>query len=103
MKDINKWWDNYKGEEIVCIDEFEPKHAEFMTSFIKKWVDKWPFSAERKGGTCVIRPNWVVVTSNHPLDNCFYGVDGDAIRMRFCVVEKLNKEHDVNLKSLLNL
>lgn len=98
LKDINKWWDNYKGEDIVLIDEFEPKHTEFMTSFVKKWVDRWPFSAERKGGTTVLRPNWFIVTSNHPLDNVFLDA---AIAARFCVVEKSSRDCVVNLTNLM--
>lgn len=104
MKDLNKWWDGYSGEAIVCIDEFQPCHAEYLTSYLKKWVDRWPFSAEIKGGKAgVIRPSWIIVTSNHPLDNCFHGVDLDALRSRFCVVEKVGKEDNVCLRSLLNL
>lgn len=102
FKDINKWWCDYKGEPVVCIDEFDPKHADFMVAFIKKWVDRWPFSAETKGGRKVFRPQWVVVTSNHPLYNCFSGVDGDAISARFLVLHKTSKEQDLNLRTVMN-
>lgn len=104
LKGINKWWCGYKDERVVVIDEFEPKHAEFMTAFLKTWVDRWPFTCEFKGGNVrSIRPEWVVVTSNHPLENCFYGVDCEALKSRFKILEKTSKEQDLRLGDLLLL
>jgi len=56
LKDLNKWWDGYDQEDNVVIDEIAPEHAVYMTSFIKKWVDRWAFSAELKGSRAIIRP-----------------------------------------------
>lgn len=104
LKGINKWWCGYKDERIVVIDEFEPKHSEFMTAFLKTWVDRWPFTCEFKGGNVrSIRPEWVVVTSNHPLENCFYGVDCEALKSRFKIIEKTAKGQDLRLGDLLGL
>lgn len=86
LKDTNKWWDHYSGEDSVIMDEFGPEHAKYLTSFVKKWVDKWIFSAESKGGRMLIRPKTVVVTSNYSIDECFTGVDLDAIKRRFKVI-----------------
>lgn len=86
LKDINKWWDGYNGEANVLIDEFAPEHAQFMTQFMKKWVDRWTFSAEFKGGRTVIRPQKIIVTSNYAIDECFSGIDLEAMRSRFEVI-----------------
>lgn len=104
LKGINKWWCGYKDERVVVIDEFEPKHSEFMTAFLKTWVDRWPFTCEFKGGNVrSIRPEWVIVTSNHPLENCFYGVDCEALKSRFKILEKTEKNQDLRLGDLLGL
>lgn len=86
LKDINKWWDGYVTGHNVLIDEYEPSHSVFMASFLKKWVDKWSFSAEVKGGRITIRPPLIIVTSNYSIEHCFTGVDYDAIKSRFEVI-----------------
>jgi ssDNA-binding Zn-finger/Zn-ribbon topoisomerase 1 len=89
LKDINKWWDGYQGEPVVLIDEITPDHASFMMPLLKKWVDKWKFSAEFKGGRKVIRPENVFVTSNHSIEEVFPpGIDRDALVSRFEVIYK---------------
>lgn len=88
LKDINKWWDGYDGEDNVLIDEFSPDHSRFLTDYMKKWVDRWRFSAETKGSRTVIRPKMIIVTSNYSIEDCFHGVDRDAMLSRFRVIHK---------------
>lgn len=89
LKDINKWWDGYDGQANVLIDEFAPEHAQFLTGYMKKWVDRWTFSAETKGSRTVIRPKKIIVTSNYSIEDCFpQGVDRDAMLSRFQVIHK---------------
>lgn len=61
---INKWWDNYADEESVLIDDLSLDHG-FMGSFLKRWADHYPFRAEFKGGSFMIRPKNIIVTSNY--------------------------------------
>ncbi|UYD39133.1 MAG: replication associated protein [Wigfec virus K19_645] len=87
LKDINKWWDAYDGQANVLIDELAPEHAPFMTNFLKKWVDRWTFSAECKGGRILARPQLIIVTSNYSIQEVFpSGIDRDAILSRFEVI-----------------
>lgn len=90
LKDINKWWDGYDGEDNCLIDEIAPEHAGFMVAFLKRWADRWRFSAETKGGKVVIRPKLILVTSNYSIDEVFASatqVDRDAIKSRFEEIE----------------
>lgn len=87
LKGINKWWDGYDGEETVLIEDFSPRHAVFLVDYLKIWTDRWTFSAETKGGRIVIRPKLIVITSNYHPDQCFYGVDLEALKSRFTILE----------------
>jgi len=64
---INKWWDGYSNEETVLLDDVSLDHA-FIGSFLKRWVDHYPFRAEFKGGSKMVRPVRVVVTSNYTIE-----------------------------------
>lgn len=89
IKNINKWWDGYTDQQVVHIDELDPTHTSFMTSFLKKWSDKWPFNAEVKGSSRVIRPPKIIVTSNYSIDEMnFPPADAPAIKRRFREIKK---------------
>lgn len=70
-KDLNKWWDGYKGQEVVLIEEWSPKN-DCTASALKKWADRYPFNGQIKGGTLeLIRPKKIIVTSNYTIEECF--------------------------------
>lgn len=82
-KNTNKWWDGYKDQETVVIDEWAPHHF-YLADHLKKWADIWDFTAEVKGGTINIRPKRIIVTSNYSLEECFPSPqDFDALSRRF--------------------
>lgn len=86
MKPCTKWWDGYKGQEDVLIDELEKKAAEYnMGHYLKEWAQHKYFLAEIKGGTISIRPKRLYVTSNYSMEEIF-GHDEEmlaAIKRRF--------------------
>lgn len=62
----NKWWDGYKDQEVVIIDDFGEEHS-CLGYHLKIWADHYPFTAEVKGTTISLRPSKIIVTSNyHP-------------------------------------
>jgi len=64
----NKWWDGYKGEKHVIIDDIDKSH-DYMGFDLKIWGDLYTFPAETKGGAIWARPEMIIVTSNyHPRD-----------------------------------
>jgi len=63
---LNKWWDGYEGEESVLIDDIGLDNK-LMGTFLKRYVDHYPFRAEFKGGSKLIRPKTVIVTSNYTI------------------------------------
>lgn len=88
QKSLNKWWDGYSGEETVAIEEWAPKN-EVTASFLKIWSDRYPFTAEIKGGTLQkIRPQRIIVLSNYSIEECFSNdQDLGPIKRRFKVVQ----------------
>ena len=50
-KPLNKWWDGYKDQKVVLIDDLEEQHGKWIGFFLKRWADHYSFPAETKGGT----------------------------------------------------
>ena len=86
-KALNKWWDGYRHQEIVAIEEWSPKN-DLTASSLKKWADRYPFPGEIKGG-CLqgLRPKKIIVLSNYTPQQCFLNSeDLEPILRRFTVI-----------------
>lgn len=71
QKMLNKWWDGYDAQPVVIIEEWSPKN-EVTASALKIWADRYPFTAQIKGGVLQkIRPTKIIVISNYRLVDCF--------------------------------
>jgi len=71
QKMLNKWWDGYDAQDVVIIEEWSPKN-EVTASALKIWADRYPFTAQIKGGVLQkIRPKKIIVISNYRLVDCF--------------------------------
>ena len=73
-KGFTKWWCGYReddeGHLTVLLDDIHPKWAE--KELLKNWADIFPFVAEFKGGSMLIRPARIIVTSNYTIEQvCF--------------------------------
>ena len=66
-KDFSRWWDGYReddeGHLTVLLDDLHPSWSDKVR--LKNWADVFPFVAEIKGGSLLIRPARIVVTSNY--------------------------------------
>jgi len=86
-KALNKWWDGFKHNDVVAIEEWSPKN-DCTASSLKKWADRYPFPGEIKGG-CLqgLRPKKIIVLSNYTPQQCFLNSeDLDPILRRFTVI-----------------
>ena len=73
IKMNNKWWDGYLQEEVVIMEDFNLEQAKFLAHHLKIWADHYPFPAEKKGTSMVIRPKKFIVTSNYSIEEAFGG------------------------------
>lgn len=87
-KMMNKWWDGYRDEDVVLLDDFDPNHGEYLGYHLKIWTDHYAFNAEIKNGTIKLRPKVFLVTSQYPIHRCFKEPETvDAIERRFEVLQ----------------
>jgi len=83
-KHINKWFDGYQGQETVVIEDVDPDSCTHMTRYFKIWGDRYAFPVEIKGGSLIIRPKMVIITSNYTMEECFKNLpDLEAMQRRY--------------------
>lgn len=62
----SKFWDGYRGQEHVVIDEFR---GGIDISHVLRWLDRYPVIVEVKGSSVVLKATKIWITSNlHPKD-----------------------------------
>ena len=77
-KGINKWWDDYKNEPIVIIDDISPEKSQLLVDHLNKWLDRFvPISP---------KDYRLIITSNYSPEQCFHEPDLSAIRRRLTVI-----------------
>lgn len=82
-----KWFDGITHEHGCLLIEDPDKQDFERPGFWKRLLDKFPVRVETKGGSCEIRPKCIIVTSNHAPEDCFSGVDLEAMVARMEVVK----------------
>lgn len=90
----NKWFDDYKYQPVVVIDDLDKSDHLKNLHMYKALGGAWPFRCEVKGGTMVIRPLAVIITANEDIQHTFEGlpqVHIDAIKSRFKEIEVLRR------------
>lgn len=83
LKQKNKWWDGYQGEETVIVDDVD-KYDVKMAYDLKVWGDRYSFRAEMKGSTSPIRPLRVIITSQYRITDIWQDAETqEALLRRF--------------------
>jgi len=85
----NKWWDGYKGQKNVIIDEFD---GMIGITHLLRWLDKYPCYVEIKGGTYPLFATHFWITSNNPV-SCWWGDDTKvSVRQRKALLRRIKVE-----------
>lgn len=94
LKSQNKWWDGYKGQPAVLLDDFDKK-GECLSHYLKIWPDLWACTGEAKGSIIPLNYRWFYITSNYSIDQLFPALDdldlNQAIHRRFKSIHMLEK------------
>lgn len=86
-KPLNKWWDGYSEQPIVLIDDVDCQHSSWLGNFLKIWADHYPYIAEMKGGSRLIRPEKIIVTSQYNIVDLFKDIELQmALIRRFRII-----------------
>jgi len=87
LKMMNKWWDGYRDEPVVILDDMAPDHN-YIAYYLKIWLDRYAYMGEVKGGVMAMRPSKIIITSQYTIEEVFKEErDAIAIRRRCKVVE----------------
>lgn len=70
-----KWWDGYRGQEHVIIDEFR---GLIDVSHLLRWLDRYPVQVEIKGGSVPLCAKRFWITSNISPDTWYPLLDNDT-------------------------
>jgi len=97
IKDANKWWDGYNGEDVVIIEDIDI-YDKAMGRHFKLWGDHYPFLADSKNqGKLDIRPKKMIITSNyHPAEIWEDSKTYDPILRRYEMI-KYQLEQEIGL------
>lgn len=82
-----KWWDSYRGEANVIIDEFR---GQISVEHLLKWFDRYPCYVEEKGGQLALHAVNFWVCSNLPVHEWYPHCDPltlQALERRLTVTE----------------
>jgi len=73
IKNLTKWWDGYNQQRHtwVLIDDFPLNPPIELINNLKQWSDHYAFNVEFKGGSMMIRPPKIIITSNYSIEQCF--------------------------------
>ena len=64
IKQPNKWWDGYKGQAVVILEDIDTPH---LGHYLKLWGDNYGVTGETKGGTIPLPYKQFIITSNYEI------------------------------------
>lgn len=91
-EDLDKWFDNYDGQDTILLEDVDPDMCKQPAAAqkLKVWCDVYPHPVAVKGSMLNnIRPRRFIITSNFSIEECFPNLHGDALdalKRRFKIV-----------------
>ena len=98
-----KWWDGYRQERVVLIDDFqgyrEGKCAIPYDEMLRL-LDRYPMRVERKGSSVQVNSEWIVITSNQPPEDWYPGDNSALMRRIDEGVGSFNVANDADVETV---
>jgi RNA helicase len=98
----SKFWDGYRGQQSVVIDEFR---GDIDIGHILRWFDRYPVIVEVKGSSVVLKATKIYITSNLDPFKWYPDLDPatkDALMRRLTIFE-MTAENTNLLELLMNV
>lgn len=88
-KPLNKWWDGFRNQTEVLVDDVDSSHTQWIGGFLKIWSDHYGFIAEAKGKSFPCRPGRIICTSQYTIEELFSNDQQlvEALKRRFVVIQ----------------
>lgn len=98
-KGLHKWWNGYRKQRVIHIEEATPKAMEYLSHYFKQWADKWGFQPEVKNSFIeYVVPEFIIVTSNYDMTTCFPETqDYEPLARRFTEVRLETREDQTSI------
>jgi hypothetical protein len=61
----NKWFDGYRGEKVIILDDLDKYGGDKLAHYLKIWADRYACTGEIKGSTVNLAHVSFIVTSNY--------------------------------------
>lgn len=71
-----KFWDGYRGQDNVVIDEFR---GDVAVGHLLRWFDRYPVNVEVKGSAVPLTAKKIWITSNLSPDEWYPGLDAETL------------------------
>lgn len=82
-----KFWDGYRGQEHVVIDEFR---GGIDIAHLLRWFDRYPVNVEIKGAATTLKATKIWITSNLPPEQWYMDLDQQT---KDALLRRLNVTH----------
>lgn len=84
VKDNTIWWDGYKQQSCILIDDFDMKSWNFRD--LLRLLDRYPYQGQVKGGYVQINSPFIIITCEHHPNNYWQGSEYAQMcrRIRLC-------------------
>lgn len=78
VKDNTKWWDGYEGQRCILIDELDT-HDHWRIEEMLRFLDRYPYQGQTKGGYVNINSPFIAITSNKTLNDLYPSISEDQM------------------------
>jgi len=86
IKDNTLWWDGYKQDEAVIIDDFDNK---IPFRVLLRMLDRYKYPCQIKGGYTQLNSPFIYITCEYPPEHFWSGNELEQITRRLTSVEEI--------------
>jgi len=88
IKDGTSWWDNYKNQEAIIIDDFD---NQIPFRVLLRLIDRYAYQGQIKGGYVQITSPFIYITCEYPPEIYWNGNELAQVKRRLTSVNEIKK------------